>query len=88
VEGRTFSVDEALEALGGWTASCDVLDDSSFVLPELLDLVRRFGVRGKQVHDANVVATMRAHGVTRLATFNWSDLRGFEELIALAPLVS
>jgi predicted nucleic acid-binding protein len=88
VEGRTFGVDEALEVLGGWTASCDLLDDSGAVLPELLALVRRFGVRGKQVHDANIVATMRAHGVARLATLNWSDFRRFEELIALAPLVS
>jgi predicted nucleic acid-binding protein len=88
VEGRTFGVDEALEVLGGWTASCDLLDDSGAVLPELLALVRRFGVRGKQVHDANIVATMRTHGVTRLATLNWSDFRRFDELIALAPLVS
>lgn len=88
VEGRTFSVDEALEVLVRWTASCEVLDDSGAVLPELLELVRRFGVRGKQVHDANVVATMRTHGVTRLATLNWSDFRRFDQLIALAPLVS
>jgi toxin-antitoxin system PIN domain toxin len=88
VEGRTFSVDEALEVLGAWTASCDVLADGGTVLPELLDLVRRFGVRGKQVHDANLVATMRTHAVSRLATLNWSDFRRFDELIAQAPLVS
>jgi predicted nucleic acid-binding protein len=88
VEGRTIGVDEALEVLGGWTASCDLLDDGGAVLPELLDLVRRFGVRGKQVHDANIVATMLAYGITRLATLNWADFRRFDELIALAPLVS
>ncbi len=88
IEGRTFGVEEALEVLDGWTAACDVLDDSGAVLPELLELVRRYGVRGKQVHDANIVATMRAHGVATLATLNWSDFRRFEDLIALAPLVS
>lgn len=88
VEGRTVGVDEALEVLGAWTGSCDVLDDGGAVLPGLLDLVRRFGVRGKQVHDANIVATMLAHGVTRLATLDWADFRRFDELIALAPLVS
>lgn len=87
VEGRAFSVEEALEALDGWTSACDLLDDGA-ALPELLDLVRRFAVRGKQVHDANIVATMRANGVATLATLNGSDFRRFDELIALASLVS
>ena len=88
VEGRTFDVEEALAALGAWTSACELLDDGEPVLPELLDLIRRFAVRGKQVHDANIVATMRAHGVTILATLNGSDFRRFDELISLAPLVS
>jgi toxin-antitoxin system PIN domain toxin len=88
VEGRTFGIEEALAALDAWTSACELLDDGEPVLPELLDLVRRFSVRGKQVHDANVVATMRAHGLTTLATLNGSDFRRFDELISLAPLVS
>jgi hypothetical protein len=34
--------------------------------------VRGHGVKGKQVHDANVVATMRANGIGR---FNAADLQ-------------
>lgn len=45
-----------------------------------------FPTRGKQVHDANLVATMLVHGVTRLLTFNAADFRRFGTLIeVVAP---
>jgi len=50
----------------------------------LHNLVHRYQIRGKSVHDANVVAVMLAHGIHRLATYNSSDFQRFEE-IALEP---
>lgn len=38
---------------------------------------------GKQVHDANIVATMLAHGERRLLTFNIRDFRRFSAHIEL-----
>ena len=38
---------------------------------------------GKQVHDANIVATMLANGVTPLLTFNAADFRRFGSRIEL-----
>lgn len=47
---------------------------------------RRFSFGGKQVHDANIVATMLAHGETRLLTFNVADFRRFGSIIdVIAP---
>jgi len=48
--------------------------------------VVRHPTRGKQVHDANLVATMLVHGVTRLLTFNVADFRRFGAVIALEPV--
>ncbi len=88
IEGRSFSVEEALEVLDGWMVGCSVLEESDAVLPELLELVRHHSVKGKQVHDANIVATMRASGITRLATLNTGDFRRYEDLIALETVLS
>jgi predicted nucleic acid-binding protein len=88
VEGRAFSVDEALAALDTWRRACVVLEEDGAVLAELLGLVRRHGVKGKQVHDANIVATMRANGLSRLATLNAGDFARFEDEIAIEALVS
>jgi predicted nucleic acid-binding protein len=35
------------------------------------------GVSGVQVHDARLVATMKAHGVAGLLTFNVNDFRRY-----------
>ena len=41
---------------------------------------------GKKLHDANIVATMQEHGLTRLVTGNPADFRWFEgiDLVDLA----
>jgi predicted nucleic acid-binding protein len=44
-----------------------------------------YDVGGKQVHDANVVATMLTHGITRLLTFNTGDFSRFADIITLGP---
>ena len=45
-------------------------------------------MKGKQIHDANIVATMRANGLERLATFNVADFVRFDDEIAIEALVS
>ena len=51
-----------------------------------MGLTRSFSFGGKQVHDANIVATMLAHGETRLLTFNTADFRRLVPLIeVVAP---
>lgn len=88
VEGRSFTVNEAPSVLDKPRESFVVLDEDEASLREFLDLVRRHDVKGKKLHDANIVATMRAHAVARLATLNASDFQRFEHEIAVEPLVS
>jgi predicted nucleic acid-binding protein len=61
-----------------------VLDETSATAASLRDLVRRYQVRGKHIHDASIVATMMTHGVSRLATYNQKDF-DFRE-VALEPI--
>lgn len=81
VSGRTITLDEALSFLEVWMTGCNVLPENEAVIQECLRLIRLHGVHGKQVHDCNVVATMRAHGIRRLATRNAVDFRRFDALI-------
>ena len=41
---------------------------------------------GKQVHDANIVATMQAYQIPYLLTANIGDFNRFSTLITLLPL--
>ena len=44
-------------------------------------------IGGKQIHDANVVATMLASGIPALLTHNVSDFDRFRNLIQVISLV-
>lgn len=47
------------------------------------DIVIRYSVQGKQVHDARLVATMLTHEVRHLLTFNTQDFQRYADLIVL-----
>ncbi len=63
--------------------SFEILEDGPIVTDRLITLCREVPVGGRQIHDANVVATMLAHGETRLLTFNNSDFRRYGDRIEL-----
>ena len=88
VSGVTFTVEEAVNALAEWKTVSTLLEEDGGVIAELLRLIDERQVRGKQIHDCNLVATMIAHGVGRLATRNATDFKRYESEIDVAPLDS
>lgn len=63
-----------------------VAEDDSRVTERLLALMERFSIGGKQVHDANIVATMQVYGISQLLTHNTKDFSRFSQLITVLPL--
>ncbi len=86
IAGRIFTTDEALAALAEWRSTCVLLEEIEDVVREWERLLARYQVRGKQAHDCNIVATMRAHGVQRLATRNASDFERYKTEITIEAL--
>jgi predicted nucleic acid-binding protein len=60
-----------------------VFEDGPAVTEGLYALLLQVPTGGRQVHDANIVATMLAYGVTRLLTFNGSDFRRFSSMMQI-----
>lgn len=67
----------ALSDLSWMEEAFEVLEDGPQVMDLLARLCRDIPMGGKQVHDANIVATMLAYGERRLLTFNVRDFRRF-----------
>ena len=64
-----------------------VADETPAVRAELLNLLKAYPTAGKQVHDANLVATMLAYKIDTLLTLNTDDLKRFSDKIKLiSPL--
>ena len=54
-----------------------VAQDNSLVLGKLFDLLTAVAVGGKQIHDANIVATMQVYSLKSLLTLNPADFNRF-----------
>lgn len=63
-----------------------LLDENEKVSTRLLALLDDVSCGGKQVHDANIVATMLVHGVDTIATINVADFTRFEKLVRIRGL--
>jgi predicted nucleic acid-binding protein len=81
-----LSMTAAIADIRRFRASFEVAEDTPATLDRLLELLAEHPGGGKQVHDANIVATMHVHGVHRLLSFNTSDFRRFTGIIDLEPL--
>ena len=69
--------EDALDDVSRLIGSFEVLEDGPVVTESLIALCREVSVGGRQIHDANIVATMLAHGERRLLTFNTADFRRY-----------
>ncbi len=61
------------------------LPDSPAIYPEWERLVTQHTVRGRDSHDARIVAAMNTHGITHLLTFNKDDFKRFTTISVLLP---
>ena len=75
--------EDALDDVERLVATYEVLEDGPVVTDRLVSLCRQVPVGGRQVHDANIVATMLSYGERRLLTFNPSDFRRYGNRIEL-----
>jgi predicted nucleic acid-binding protein len=92
-DGRRFdppvAMTEALTLARGYlgrsNVECIATDEASLLLA--LDLLSRHNLGRKRIADTLFAATLLAHGVHRLVTFNVADFKLFEGLTAVEPAV-
>jgi predicted nucleic acid-binding protein len=82
LNGLGLSTAQAEAQAAGFEATFPLLADTPAIFPAWKVLVNALGVKGKQVHDARLVAVCHAHGVTHLLTFNVAH---FTRMAASAP---
>ena len=75
--------EDALDDANRLANDFEILEDGPIVTETLIALCREVSVGGRQIHDANIVATMLAHRERRLLTFNTADFRRYEDRIEL-----
>ena len=84
--GLGLSLPGALGNVRAIRGRTTLLAEDSKVADRLLGLLADVECRGKQVHDANLVATMLVHGIGAVVTINLEDFARFEQHVSLIRL--
>ena len=84
--GLGLALPDALENVTQFRERANLLGEDASVHNTLMDLMKRVPSFGKQIHDANIGATMIAHGVLRLVTLNPGDFARFAPEIQVSGL--
>lgn len=85
VNGLGLEPSAAIHNIKRFSKRLNLLEEGTDVSRRLTGLVERFDLKGKRIHDANIVATMLAVGVTKLVTDDTSDYRVFKEIDTFHP---
>jgi predicted nucleic acid-binding protein len=64
-----------------------IAEDGTAVMKHLLDLLSSIPCTGRQVHDANIVATLLTLGIDNLLTHNGADFKRFAAYVSVIPLL-
>ncbi len=84
--GLGLDLADALANVHALRGRTSLLAEDGKVADRLLALLNDVACSGKQVHDANVVATMLVHGIDTIVTINLDDFARFGQYVTLARL--
>ena len=72
--------DEVVEDIQKWETIFTITDETQSVTEKLMSLLKKYQLKGKRIHDANIIATMLDSSISVIFTNNESDFKKFEEI--------
>ncbi len=86
--GLGLTLHDGIANLEAFRRRCVLLDETRAVSETLVRLLAKVPCTGKQIHDANVVATAHHHGVPYIVTANAADFERFAAEVGIWALAS
>lgn len=82
---KPLSPKEVATDIEQWEDIFQVADETEAVTRILVELIKEYDIKGKSIHDANIIATMKANMIENLFTLNANDFKKFSnvELIGI-----
>jgi predicted nucleic acid-binding protein len=84
--GLGLSQSDAVANVRALRARVFAVEENAKVTERLLGLLDEIECTGKQVHDANIVATMLVHGIDTVVTVNAADFASFVDHVRVVEL--
>jgi len=77
---KPLSSEDVVMDIKQWSSCFKVADETEPVTDLLLEMIERYRIKGKRIHDMNITATMKAHSIKKLFTMNTEDFDQTEDL--------
>lgn len=77
---RALEVEEGLLKMDEFKNTFTVLYDNEISMIKLKEIVSKYKIRQKDIHDANIAAVMMANQLEDLFTFNVKDFKFYDEI--------
>jgi predicted nucleic acid-binding protein len=88
VNGLGLTTEDALANVAAFRGRMNLLNESESTFDRLRALIATHDCKGKQIHDANIVASALGGGLTKLVTANVSDFDRFSDEIEVIDLAT
>jgi hypothetical protein len=85
---KPLTAEQVLKQIRKLKRAYVIADETESVTNQLARLLLDHPTGGKQIHDANIVATMRVNDIPLLLTMNYEDFARFESKITLRILTT
>ena len=82
--GFGMTPEDAVHNIRQFQKKVVVFDERRSTAELLQRLVLKYRLMGKRIHDANIAAVMKTHGIKYLVTDNLSDFSCFDEISVLS----
>jgi predicted nucleic acid-binding protein len=77
---KPISLESAIEDAKRMKKEFSLLFADRNSLDRLIELIRKYEIRGKRIHDAAIVSLMLTNGITDILTHNIDDFKSFHEI--------
>lgn len=77
---KPLTSEEIIDDIKKWEKSFYVIDETQRITKNLKKLILKYNLKGKRIHDANIVASMMEFSIPLLFTINKKDFQAFKEI--------
>jgi predicted nucleic acid-binding protein len=77
---KPISLESAIEDAQRITKEFALLIPDRNSLDKLMELILKYQIKGKKIHDAAIVSVMLTNGITDILTKNIDDFKSFQEI--------
>ena len=81
---KPLSSNEVASDIEKWESIFQIADETEEVTGILVELIKTHDIKGKKIHDANIVAAMMANSIQTLFTLNVDDFKKFKKIQLIA----